>query len=725
MAEETCADARKLYRENQCCGSPAKEVYPSSYRFIINSCGDIVGPTMEAKVESVTGSSYNWAGAGKNKGHKEWYTKTWEYMASLKPDGVFLLGDNVYNDCIKQGGGGTGCHPFGNNLASVLADADETFMKVHGFLTDDGKAGPMYYSYLEILKDKLYDGFHNNSGFTMLREVTRNGIHMHWDDHDYLTNDPSNPHFLRPSFRHEEIDLLTGFDKGYFRNAPGNQGIERSWTKTFNNHGSPFVVRFIMLDEETTHESTLGMRYVFDETSPTGFKPVRASNPSGSATLNADPAYMDDFEEPKRPFFGEDQMAWFVSELKKPADLRLVFNGGPNFEVGYSYASLTDFPGAKRRFVEALRESGAEKVVFFAGDSHASYITKVPDLLSYPLYTIVGSGQTQGLSYDRYVSYWGDISHSHLVAAGSTTDEDSTASFAEVELLFDPEPKLRFTPHLAPDTGSQDSTTYGTLGRWGDWRPQVKKNPEEMWEARYEIKLSELVNQPNAIVDGEKFPIESISIKWAPEMGAGNNVSATVTLTNAAGASKTWPLREGGSWHLCGTGYFGFCKDKYGAFTYAVPRKGDYIPSHVNKEMAKFAGAVGDTVQWRLAATHKNGSTEELSGSHVMKVRNNVLVDSSNGQCGSYGCVIFYCTQHSYNLVAGPHMGIAIVDLIDEPALYAGHKIPVKGYSAKTDTFNETAVQDLYVAYRANATDARKADLSAEYLRTYYPEVAE
>lgn len=45
--------------------------------------------------------------------------------------------------------------------------------------------------------------------------------------------------------------------------------------------------------------------------------------------------------------------------------------------MDYSYAALTDFPGAKRQFIEALRRSKAEKVVFFGGDSHATYVTKV------------------------------------------------------------------------------------------------------------------------------------------------------------------------------------------------------------------------------------------------------------------------------------------------------------------------------------------------------------
>ena len=139
-----------------------------------------------------------------------------------------------------------------------------------------------------------------------------------------LTNDPSNPHFLRPEFRAVEIDALTGMDSTAMRFGPGEHGIERSWTRSFNDHGKEFVVRFIVLDEETTHSSTLGMSYVYDADSVTGWKPVRAN---GEAGTNADPAVVDDFAEPVRPFFGADQMAWFVRELKKPAHLRLVFNG--------------------------------------------------------------------------------------------------------------------------------------------------------------------------------------------------------------------------------------------------------------------------------------------------------------------------------------------------------------------------------------------------------------
>jgi len=236
------------------------------------------------------------------------YSKTWDYMRSLSPDAVFLMGDNVYNDGIQNWGSEGYGSPYGQAIPSYLSDASSEFMMLHGYMTEAGEPGVHFHSYLELLTDKLHDGYSHNDAFDRLRAATSNHIHVTWDDHDYLTNDPSNPHLLRSEFRRVEIDALSGVDLEHMRNPPGSQGIERSWTQSFDNHGQEFVVRFIILDEETTHSSTMGMKYVFDETSPTGWKPVRASGPDQTTpTLNADPAFVEDFENPSRPFFGDDQ----------------------------------------------------------------------------------------------------------------------------------------------------------------------------------------------------------------------------------------------------------------------------------------------------------------------------------------------------------------------------------------------------------------------------------
>jgi hypothetical protein len=111
--------------------------------------------------------------------NKTVFSEAWSYMASLKPDNVILAGDNVYNDAI--GNWSIGTHPFGNNLAVILADANIPFLKYHGYLTEDNAPGVVYKSYLEILKDKVKDGYLDNDDFKVLREQTQNSIHVTWD----------------------------------------------------------------------------------------------------------------------------------------------------------------------------------------------------------------------------------------------------------------------------------------------------------------------------------------------------------------------------------------------------------------------------------------------------------------------------------------------------------------------------------------------------------------
>ncbi|KAJ1454679.1 hypothetical protein M885DRAFT_618001 [Pelagophyceae sp. CCMP2097] len=720
---------------------PDVSALPTSYKFIVNSCGDIKGPTMEAKARppplphAIKAAGYTaYVTPADDKAH---YSKTWEYMQSLNADAIYLLGDNVYNDGIQAGGSKGYGAPYGNNVADHLADASHEFAQVHGYEEPDGSPGQVYQAYLEILTDKIHDGFSGNAEFLKLKAAVDDSVHVTWDDHDYLANDPSNPHPLRAEFRAVEVDALTGWDSEFFRFPPGSNGLERSWERTFNNKGSPFVVRFIILDEETTHLAACGMKYVFDSTSKTGFKPVRASgSDQNTSTLNCDLRFVEDFESQKRPYFGESQTSWFVKELSKPADLRLVFNGAPNFELDYSYASLSDFPGAKRHFIEALRISKAEHVVFFGGDSHATYVTKVPDVVGYPMYTVIGSGMTQGLSYDKYVGYWGDISHRHMVAAGSTNRNNNAASFAVMELVFDPEPMLVFTPHMADDASAGDVAEADAKGRWGPWYEQSEANAAEPWAARYEIKVGELVNAPNAAVDSNRFVPETIYIKYAPPavVAADQVANVVLTLKNASDEAMSFNLVEGDSYNLCGSGFWGLCKDMYGAFTYATPTAESYTPSHEQRKMCEHAGLVGDEIAWTIVAKDAAGDVlDAVGGRHTLLIRNNALLtpafdsdacsQTHGSSKGGVGCTIFLSTQVSYGRMRGPSVGVSIGRIVAEPPFYAGHLPTVVGFDRATGEFENVAIQALFVLFKADPVVANEAALSAAYLRKYYPSI--
>ncbi len=148
-----------------------------SMKFTVASCGDVYGPTVvgRAAEHGFDISSFK---------NKTQYSIAWEYMRNLNPDAVFLVGDNVYNDAI--GNWGSGYHPYNNNLATILSDASISFLEYHGYSVEGGMAGPLLYSYLELMKDKLQDGYLDNDEFKALRAATNNGIHATWDDHDYM-----------------------------------------------------------------------------------------------------------------------------------------------------------------------------------------------------------------------------------------------------------------------------------------------------------------------------------------------------------------------------------------------------------------------------------------------------------------------------------------------------------------------------------------------------------
>jgi len=104
------------------------------------------------------------------------------------------------------------------------------------------------------------------------------------------------------------------------------------------------------------------------------------------------------------------------------------------------------------------------------------------------LYTIVGSGLTQGYSYDRYIENYGDVSHRFLVAAGSSNMLNTAATFAEVKVMFDNDGGfVRFIPHLLDGRGKDNGD-----GWTGEWYAQTEANANEPWAAQYDIRVSDL-----------------------------------------------------------------------------------------------------------------------------------------------------------------------------------------------------------------------------------------
>lgn len=177
------------------------------------------------------------------------------------------------------------------------------------------------------------------------------------------------------------------------------------------------------------------------------------------------------------------------------------------------------------------------------------------------------------------------------------------------------------------------------------------------------------------------------------------------------GVTQSFPMATGSN---CGANFFGFCSDKWGAFTYAPTKVGTYEPSKVQQEICDHAGYVGDEIQWSI---QENG-VDVADGTTVLNYRNTVLVNSA----GALEDLHFFGTQLAYLNVEGDSIGALITDIINEPELYGGYKVPVKGWNG--EEFEDADVQSSYVAWMEAGEESKDpTELQAVYLATYYPDL--
>ena len=144
---------------------------------------------------------------------------------------------------------------------------------------------------------------------------------------------------------------------------------------------------------------------------------------------------------------------------------------------------------------------------------------------------------------------------------------------------------------------------------------------------------------------------------------------------------------------------------------------GDYTHSHVNQAMCVHSGFVGEEIQWSI---QENGQ-QVGDGTHTLKIRNNILVHSS----GELEELELYGSAEAYNPVKGDSIGVLVTTIINEPEVYGGYTIPVKGFDKDLDEFDNADVQAAYEAWMA-AEDPKEAEstaLQAVYLATYYPDL--
>ena len=189
-----------------------------------------------------------------------------------------------------------------------------------------------------------------------------------WDDHDFGWNDAGR-HY---PFKKESKEIFLNFFEEPANSARRNhEGIYTSYM--YETRGKKLQI--ILLDNRTFRDDLKKYNGEFKEDEKYFYPLDYAPYQNSDSTL-----------------LGAAQWAWLEDELMKPADLRLVCSGS-QFGIEYNgYEAWANFPHEQKRFLELIKKTKANGVLFLTGDVHYGEISKLEEPGLYPIYDFTSSG---------------------------------------------------------------------------------------------------------------------------------------------------------------------------------------------------------------------------------------------------------------------------------------------------------------------------------------------
>lgn len=211
-----------------------------------------------------------------------------------------------------------------------------------------------------------YERLGSKSSYKNLKENVP--IIATWDDHDFGRNDAGKEYQMKE----ESKDIfLNFFDEPKDSERRKHPGIYHSYLYEIGTK----KLQIILLDERTFRDTLLPYNGEFDEDSRYSF-------------------YKNDYSPHKDSIptlLGEEQWIWLENELRKTADIRLI-GSGTQFSIEWNgYEAWANFPYEQQRFLDLIKETKANGVLFISGDVHYSEISKL-ETDFYPIYDFTSSG---------------------------------------------------------------------------------------------------------------------------------------------------------------------------------------------------------------------------------------------------------------------------------------------------------------------------------------------
>ena len=207
--------------------------------------------------------------------------------------------------------------------------------------------------------------FAQKPGFRKLLESCR--LLAIWDDHDYGENDAGIEYPKKVESQQIFLDFLGEPKDSVRRKTPGIYDAV-----TIGPKGKR--VQFILLD--TRYFRTALKRAPNREKGKGPYGPNESS---------------------KAEVLGKAQWEWLEKTLRTPADVRVIASSIQVVSTTHGWETWGNFPKERQRFLDLLKKTKANGVIILSGDRHSAEISKLEDILPYPLFDVTASAMNQSM----------------------------------------------------------------------------------------------------------------------------------------------------------------------------------------------------------------------------------------------------------------------------------------------------------------------------------------
>jgi len=218
---------------------------------------------------------------------------------------------------------------------------------------------------MQVLRNK-YNQLGNKQSYINMKNNT--SILATWDDHDYGWNDAGKYYEYKEESKEIFLDF---FEEPITSTRRQHTGIYHSEIYTINDK----TLQIILLDNRTFRSNLLEYSGGVNDDDRYTYSLDYAPHTNSDSTL-----------------LGNEQWIWLEKELQKNADLRLICSG-TQFGIEYNgYEAWANFPHEQQKFIDLIKQTNANGVVFLTGDVHYAEISKIEEEGIYPIYDFTSSG---------------------------------------------------------------------------------------------------------------------------------------------------------------------------------------------------------------------------------------------------------------------------------------------------------------------------------------------